>query len=263
MGSRKAERSSATLRQRQDFGFAVCDSEGVLEVGGETAVEGADGPIVGVAFGAPVADVDHGLDRDDHAGPQDGAGVGRAVVRDLRVLVHVAADAVPDVLADDGEALAFDPGLDGGADLADAGGAARGRNAPPEGLAGYLDELLGLRRQSSGTEGDGHVGDESFVGAADVDAHDIAVRYLAVAGNAVDDLVVHRDADCGRVGRLPVLEEGGDDAALFELAAGGLVDALPHYPRPHLAFALIHRVGQDPPRLPHQAELPRPVTAYQ
>src|SRR5438132_6167624 len=127
------------LRQGEHFGFGVCDGQGVFEVGGKAAVEGADRPVVGVAPRAPVANVYHGLDRYHHAGAEDGAGVWSAVVGYLRVLVHVAADAVADVLADDGEAFSFDPGLNGGADLADAGPAARGGNAPPEGLAGYLD----------------------------------------------------------------------------------------------------------------------------
>src|SRR3970282_119641 len=47
----------------------------------------------------PVAHRHHRLQRDDHAFAQDGPPLRRSVVRHLRRLVHLAGDAVADVLA--------------------------------------------------------------------------------------------------------------------------------------------------------------------
>src|SRR4029453_9970414 len=159
--------------------------------GGEAAGERAARPFVGVAPGAPVADVNHRLDGDDHAGPEHWARVGCAVVGDLRVLVHVAADTVTDGLPDDGEVLPFDPRLNGRADLADPGTAVRGRDPPPDRFARHLDQLLGHWRKRPGPYCHRHVCGEALVGPADIDPHNVAVRYLAEAGYAVDDRVVH------------------------------------------------------------------------
>ena len=63
---------------------------------------------------------DHRLDREHHALLQLRAAAGRAEVRDLRVLVHPPADAVPDELADDAEALALDVRLAGVAEVEQA-----------------------------------------------------------------------------------------------------------------------------------------------
>src|SRR5438046_1227959 len=78
-----------------------CDSDGVLKVGGQRSVGGADRPAVGLHVDLVGAGVDHGLDRQRHAGLETRRGAGDAEVGDLGVLVHLAADPVADELADD------------------------------------------------------------------------------------------------------------------------------------------------------------------
>ena len=168
--------------------------------------------------------------------------------------MHLAADAVADVFADDGKALPFDPGLDGGADLADASAATGGGNSSPERIAGDIDQLLGLRRECSGADRDRHVGDEAFVSAADVDANDVAFRYFPVAGNAMDDLVVHGHTDRGRIRRLPVVEERGNDAPFLELSARNLVKLLLNHSRTHMAHDDFESLRQDASGFPHKSD---------
>src|SRR3989304_3829985 len=82
--------SRSILWQSQDFRHSVSDRQSVLEMGRKAPVQRPHGPVVRVALGPPVADVDHRLDGDHHPLPEKGAGTGGAVVGHLRVLVHLA-----------------------------------------------------------------------------------------------------------------------------------------------------------------------------
>src|SRR5215204_4325104 len=71
--------------------------DGVLEVGGEGAVRGVDGPAVPLAEADVVAaGGDHWLDGEGHPREEARPGTWPAVVGDLGVLVHLAPDAVGD-----------------------------------------------------------------------------------------------------------------------------------------------------------------------
>ena len=95
------------------------DRDRVLEVGGEGVVGGCDGPAVGLHVDVAVAEREHRLDRQADAGLELGAARARAVVRDLRVLVHLRADAVADERPDDAVAAGRPDVLDRGGDVAD------------------------------------------------------------------------------------------------------------------------------------------------
>src|SRR5918993_2035168 len=72
-------------------------SNGVLEVGGEGAVRGVDGPAVPLAEADVVAaGGDHSLGGESHPREEARPGTWPAVVGDLGVLVHLAPDAVGD-----------------------------------------------------------------------------------------------------------------------------------------------------------------------
>ena len=59
----------------------------------------------------------HRLDREDEPGPEHDALTGVAPVRNLRLLVHLRADPVPDEGADDTETVGLGVGLNGVADI--------------------------------------------------------------------------------------------------------------------------------------------------
>src|SRR5205814_10134404 len=85
--------------------------DGVLEMGRKAAIGGHHGRPVGERASLGAAGVDHRLDGDAEALLYLEAPVGRAVVRDLRVLVHSTADPVADVVAHHAVPLRLDPRL--------------------------------------------------------------------------------------------------------------------------------------------------------
>src|SRR3546814_20825910 len=65
-----------------------------------------------------LADVDHRLDGEEHAGAKLGAGAGLADMDDLRSVVEIPADAVAAESADNAIAMALRVNLDGVRDVA-------------------------------------------------------------------------------------------------------------------------------------------------
>src|SRR5215218_6774803 len=92
----------------EDAGAVVGDGDRELEMRGEGAVRGVNGPVVVAQAHVRAARIDHGLDREDHPRLELGSPPGVAVVRDLRVLVHVAAYPMAHQRADDREPLPLD-----------------------------------------------------------------------------------------------------------------------------------------------------------
>ena len=96
------------------------DGDGVLDVGGAAAVGAADGPAVGVDLVLVRSPgQEPGLDRDDQSREEPEPVPGTAGVGDVRVLVHVVADAVAAEVG--GDAVAGGPadGADRRGDVAD------------------------------------------------------------------------------------------------------------------------------------------------
>src|SRR5436190_3336599 len=98
----------------QDTGAVLRDSDRELEVSGKRAIGRVHRPVVLAHADLGAAGVDHRLQSQDHPGLQRGALAGLAIVGDLRVLVHVAADSVTHQRADDREARQLDLALDRG-----------------------------------------------------------------------------------------------------------------------------------------------------
>ena len=95
---------------------------------------------------------------------------GGAVVRDLRLLVHVAADAVADERLDDREALGLDVLLDGVRDVAEPVADAALLDGGEQRALGHVQQLRRDRRDVADREGAGGVGDPAVLHDADVDA---------------------------------------------------------------------------------------------
>ena len=160
---------------------------------------------------------DHRLDREHHALAQLRPGAGLPVVRDLRVLVHPAADAVPDELPHHAEAgVALDIGLAGGAEVEQAVADVALLDHPVQALLAGREQALRLAARRRRRDRDGRVADEPAVRDPDVDRQDVAVRQLVLAGDAVDDHVVRRRAD--RAGEPAVALERGHAAATLDVA---------------------------------------------
>src|SRR5437764_6245917 len=95
------------------------DGDGELEVRGERAVLGVHRPAVIPHTHQRAAGVDHRLDRQHHALLELRPAARLTVVGDLRLLVHVAPDPVPNQAADDRKPVELYATLDRRRDVAE------------------------------------------------------------------------------------------------------------------------------------------------
>src|SRR5437764_8714932 len=105
-------------QRREHFRPFLRDCDRVLDVRRRATVERDDSPPVLERLRFVRAHVEHWLDGKDVAGAYADARAGPAVVRDLRVFVHPAPDAVADVVAHDAVAVRLRVLLHGPADVA-------------------------------------------------------------------------------------------------------------------------------------------------
>jgi len=206
----------------EDFGFAIGDEDGVLEVGGGFAVFGDDGPAVFEDADGGDAGVDHRLDGEGHAGHEGGGFAAGTEVGDLGFLVEAAADAVADEFADDGEASGFDEFLDGAAEVGEFAAGAGPVDGLVEGLLGDGEEAFGFVGNFASGDGGGVVADEAAFDDADVDLDDVSGLDAAGAADAVDDFLVDGDADLA--GEAAVAEKGAFAVVLAHELGGEFVD---------------------------------------
>ena len=195
-------------------------------------------------------------------GRTSGPGSGDAVVEDRRRLVHLAADAVPDILAQDAVAAVRGIGLDvvlhGGADLADVRRGGERGDAGPERPLGHIREPLPLG-DDVGTGGIGQhdrerrVAVPALVLRAGVDREDVARLEHAIAGDPVHDLLVDRRADRVAVAahhlEVRLRTSGGDDSGCRG------IQFRRRHPRRDQRARRIECGGGDQPGLDHRPQL--------
>ena len=179
-------------------------------------------PSVGEDLHLIGAQVDHGLHGDGHAGVEALPRPGGVVVGDLRVLVHLPPDAVAHIVADHAVAVPFGVLLHGLGDVGDPIAHPAELESFEEALPRHLHQLLELRLHLPAEEGPGGVPVEPVQDGAEVAADDVAVSQDPLPGDAVDHLVVHRNAHAGGVARVP--QEGGRCAAAHDVLVGQLVE---------------------------------------
>ena len=115
----------------------------MLELSRRLAVAGAGGPAVAlVDFNAVGADVEHGLDGEQHPGYELHALTQLAEVEDVRRHVELLAQTVADELPDDGKARLLPVLLDRSADIAQRRPRPDGVDAVPHGLIGHPHQLF-------------------------------------------------------------------------------------------------------------------------
>ena len=89
------------LERRQDLSLASPDGNRMFEMGCRLPVAGPDSPAILVQPDRTIAHRDHGFDGDTHAGFQHHTIPPSAIVRHLRILVHLAANTVTSQFAHD------------------------------------------------------------------------------------------------------------------------------------------------------------------
>jgi len=164
---------------------------------------------------------------------------------------------VADELADDAVPAGRGGVLDRTRDVAEVGIRDRGRNAGHHRQAGRIDEVDHLRRWMAHDEGPGAVAMPAVVDRAGVHGHDLAIADQALAGDAVDDLVVDRDAEAGREGvaAVAVALERGHGTGRADVAFGEAVEVGGRNPGLQLRFDEGENLGHDPAGGPHLLDL--------
>ena len=175
---------------------------------------------------------------------------GLAVVRDLGRLVQAGADTMADILAHERIAIALGILLNGVADVGDAVADAGKLDALEKALARDADQAQGLIRALAARERPRAVAVEAAVAGADVDADDIALMQDAVAGDAVDDLVI--DGDACRRREAAVGHEARRRAGLRDELVHFAVDLAGGHTRLHHLTRDGTRASGDPAGLPHE-----------
>ena len=166
------------FERRKNFGFAVMNGDGVLEMSGGTAVERDDAPTIGQKSDGRIAEGDHRFDRDAKAVLDLLARSAASVVGYRRIFVHLATDAVTGELTNHTVALSFAMVLYGCADVANATPGKGGLDAEVEALFGDTKQLLDFVAHLTDTECVGGVAAKPVEVGSTVDGD-----YIAVAEN--------------------------------------------------------------------------------
>src|ERR671916_3449523 len=245
---------------RKHPGAILRHGDRVLEVGGERAVGGVDRPLVVlVEVYRVVAERDHGLYRERHAGQQLDTGSLLPVVRDLGILVHLAADPVRDEVADHPVALRLGDGLYGVPHVPEPVSGPHGVRGRPQALLRDLQQPARRLGHLADGDRDGRVGDEALVADADVYGEDVAVLQPVGARDAVHDHGVRGGADGAR----KVRGAGAAGVALERRGAAVGADKVLGHPvevggcdgRLRVLGRRVQASGRDLAALPHSREL--------
>ena len=127
-----------------------------------------------------------------------------------------------------------------------------------------VDELVDLGAGAAHDERPGRVAVPAVDDRADVDRHDLAVADHPVAGDAVDDLAVDRDAGARREGRrappvaaaAEVALERRDRPGRADMVLGEAVELAGRDARAELLLHEGEDLGDDPPGAAHLVDLP-------
>ncbi len=182
-------------------------AERVLELRRQRSVARHRRPAVAEDLHVRAAQVDHRLDREEHAGAQRHALAATAVVQDVGLVVEQPAEPVAAEVAHHRAALALGVGLDGGADVAGRRTLAHDGDAAHHRLVRHLHEALGATRHLADEVHARRVPVPAVDDEGDVDVDDVAVLQRLAIGQAVADDVVEGGAN--RFAVAPVVERGG------------------------------------------------------
>src|SRR5215207_10433859 len=251
---------ASVLRQHQ--GSVLGNGDGVLEVGGEGAVGGVDGPSVPLAEAdGVVAERDHGLYGEGHPGEQARPRTRAAVVRYLGVLMHLAAHTVGDQIPYDPVSARLGEGLNGMANVAKPVTRAhlirrrgqtlsRGRKQP-EDILGHVPHRDRGRR----------VCYEALVADADVQGDYVAGLQAVGTRDAVYDHGVGRGADGSREPLIPL--ELRLASALVDELFGETVELPRGHARPDVLLEHLETARGYLSTLGHRLELRLALADYQ
>src|SRR4051794_23719831 len=184
---RNQRRLRVALRQREDLDAIGGHADRVLELRRQRTVARHRGPAVGQDFYVRLAEIDHRLDGEEHAGLQRHALAGPADMDDVRLVMEHAPEAVAAEIAHHAHLLRFDEALDRMADVAGGGAGFYRGDAAHHRLIGDLDQPLRLARDRPDGIHPAGIAIPAVDDEGDVDIDDVAFLQRPVAGHAVAD----------------------------------------------------------------------------
>jgi hypothetical protein len=175
------------------------------------------------------------------------------VVRHLGVLVHLSADAVSSVLADERVPARLGVRLDRLADLRQTGARSADRDGAVEALAAGVDQALRLLRHLADRDGDRGISDKSVESRADVAPDDVTLDEPTSSGDSVDHLLV--DGETRARGEAPVALELRRRATRADDPLDLGVDLRERHPGLDVGRCPSEYLGHDATRASHRTEL--------
>ena len=204
-----------------------------------------------------LAEIDHRLDGEEHAGFQRHAFAGAADMDDVRLVVEHAPEAMAAEIAHHAHALRLDKTLDGVADVAGGGAGFHRGNAAHHRLIGHLDQPLGLARDCAQRIHPAGIAVPALDDEGDVDIDDVALLQHPVPRHAVADHVIDRGA--GRIAVAAIHQRGGVGAVAEGEFAHEIVDPRGQHPRLDDVGQLIEALRHQRACLAHAGKAGRPV----
>src|SRR6202790_166411 len=191
------------FRPGQDPGPVGGYSDGVLEVSGRAAIGRLRHPLVAHPY-FRAAGIDHRLHSDDHAFLQPSAASCFAVIRQIRLVVHLGTDAMPDELAHHRKTVRFHQALYCVANIAEPVARAHLIDGAVERIAGDIQQLLHFRPNVPDRHSDRRIRVIPVHFHPEIDRNDLAFAQFALGRrDAVNDLAVHRGAEHARITAIP------------------------------------------------------------
>jgi len=158
----------------------------------ESACHG--GPAIIKDFHVRPAQIDHGLNGEEHALFQGQASARLAIVNDIGRCVEMAADPVPAEIPHNAATMTFRIGLNGVADIAQRRAGLHRRNAFPHGVESDVDQTFGLAARFAHSDHAAGVAMPAIDDQCDIDIDDVAVLQRLIPRNAMTDHVIDRGA---------------------------------------------------------------------
>ncbi len=184
-------------------------------MGGQRAIPGPGGPAIGIHGNLGGTQGNHGLDGEGHAGDKLGSDALFAPIGDLGLLVHAPSDPMTNEFTHNAQSKGLDDPLDGGGDVPNvSAGTGRGDAGGKGSLGGRAKSQGGLGDITDGY-GTGIVPNKVALANDDIEGDKVTLlEDTASVADAVDDLVVDRDADLAGVSQAPnhVAEAGAGTA---------------------------------------------------
>src|SRR5215472_12457393 len=141
------------------------------------------------------ADVNHRLNSERHSSLQFWSAAPLAVIGDLRFLVHLASNAVPNKFAYNRKTIVARFIFDFGTDIAHTAPFVSGANGARERVFGHTQQVVRALVDNSNGNSCGVISNPTILNDTDVELHYVAILNSPLAADAVDNFVIKRDTN--------------------------------------------------------------------